>query len=124
MLGYLQKEKYSRNERRKPEPFESDLIDLKNNYNSNKRFRAKDTDEYVGIHNYQYLFPIGKGGFSKVWKVKEKRSNREYAVKEMQKARIIEKGSVTSVMNETSLHHQHALCLSKQGGVVYCDGLP
>lgn len=42
---------------------------------------------------------VGKGGFGKVWKVVEKASKKIYAMKEMQKVKIISKRSVHSVMN-------------------------
>ena len=46
---------------------------------------------------------MGKGGFGKVWKVREKGSGRICAMKEMQKAKIVAKRSVHSVMNEQAL---------------------
>lgn len=46
---------------------------------------------------------MGKGGFGKVWKVFEKSTNKVYAMKEMQKVKIISKRSVHSVMNEKNL---------------------
>ncbi len=46
------------------------------------------------------LLPIGKGGFGKVWKVADKRTRRVYAMKQMSKIKIINKKSVSSVMNE------------------------
>jgi serum/glucocorticoid-regulated kinase 2 len=46
---------------------------------------------------------IGIGGFGKVWKVKHKKSNISFAMKEMNKALIISKKSVNSVMNERAL---------------------
>lgn len=49
------------------------------------------------------IYPIGKGGFGKVWKVKCKKTNQIYAMKEMQKAKIINKKSINSVMNERML---------------------
>ena len=48
-------------------------------------------------------FCVGKGGFGKVWKVYEKNTNKLYAMKEMQKVKIISKRSVHSVMNEKKL---------------------
>ena len=54
-------------------------------------------------NSFEVLFPIGKGGFGKVWKVKCKKSNQIYAMKEMQKAKIINKKSINSVMNERTL---------------------
>ena len=43
---------------------------------------------------------VGKGGFGKVWRVERKKKNKEYAMKTMNKARIITKHSVKSVTNE------------------------
>ena len=42
---------------------------------------------------------VGKGGFGKVWKVVEKSAKKIYAMKEMQKVKIISKRSVHSVLN-------------------------
>ena len=56
---------------------------------------------YKSLFSYQYA--IGKGGFGKVWKAEMKRSNNLYAIKEMQKIRIINKRSVHSVMNERKI---------------------
>jgi serine/threonine protein kinase len=44
-------------------------------------------------------FVVGKGGFGKVWKVFDKSSNRVFAMKDMQKVKIVSKRSVHSVMN-------------------------
>jgi serine/threonine kinase 32 len=50
---------------------------------------------------------VGKGGFGKVWKVERKKApNQLYAMKEMSKARIINKRSVNSVINEMKLLKQ------------------
>lgn len=46
---------------------------------------------------------IGKGGFGKVWKVEYKKTKKLFAMKEMQKSKIISKRSVNSVMNERLL---------------------
>ena len=49
---------------------------------------------------------IGKGGFGKVWKIERKKFKTMYAMKEMSKARIVNKKSVNSVMNERKLLSQ------------------
>ena len=49
--------------------------------------------------DYTLIIPIGKGGFGKVWKVKEKKTTKILALKEMQKVKIVSKRSVQSVMN-------------------------
>ena len=48
---------------------------------------------------FEILYPIGKGGFGKVWKVQHKKNKQIYALKEMYKAKIIQKKSINSVMN-------------------------
>jgi serum/glucocorticoid-regulated kinase 2 len=60
-----------------------------------------------------FEYVIGRGGFGKVkktelttfkvWKVKMKKTNKYYAMKEMGKAKIITKRSTNSVMNERKL---------------------
>ena len=46
---------------------------------------------------------VGKGGFGRVWVVTYKDKKRYYALKEMSKARIIQKKSIKSVMNEKNI---------------------
>jgi protein kinase A len=62
-------------------------------------------DKRVGINKSQFKFHcmIGKGGFGKVWKIERKKFKTMYAMKEMSKARIVNKKSVLSVMNERKL---------------------
>lgn len=53
--------------------------------------------------SFNFHYAIGRGGFGKVWKVDLKRSKTMYALKEMQKLRVITKRSVHSVMNERKI---------------------
>jgi len=57
----------------------------------------------VSKSSFQYHFCVGKGGFGKVWKVERKKFKKDYAMKEMSKARILTKRSVKSVMNERQI---------------------
>ena len=52
---------------------------------------------------FNIIYPIGKGGFGKVWKVQYKKNNQVLAMKEMYKAKIIQKKSINSVMNQRTL---------------------
>lgn len=60
----------------------------------------------VNKAHFQFQFMIGKGGFSKVWKVERKKDRTAYALKEMSKARILVKRSVMSVLNERKILSQ------------------
>ncbi|CAG9317218.1 unnamed protein product [Blepharisma stoltei] len=71
----------------------------------NCNFRTENNDPSISLthHQFQFQYPIGKGGFGKVWRVVHKKTKIPYAMKEMQKRRIIHKKSVHSVMNERRL---------------------
>ena len=57
-------------------------------------------DENISKGHFSFLHVIGKGGFSKVWKVKHKKSKLKFALKEMIKSKILANKSLFSVMNE------------------------
>ena len=64
------------------------------------------TEEYqkeeihkISVNSFNLDFVVGKGGFGKVWKVYEKSTKKVYAMKQMQKVKIISKRSVHSVLN-------------------------
>lgn len=68
-------------------------------------FKKDDDLKNVGISkaNFHKHYVIGRGGYGKVWKVKYKKDEKQYAMKEMAKALIIAKRSVTSVLFERDL---------------------
>ena len=57
----------------------------------------------MGKNSFEVICPVGKGGFGKVWKVRCKKTGQIFAMKEMQKAKIINKKSINSVLNERTL---------------------
>ena len=71
-------------------------------------------DSQITLHDFHLLYPIGRGGFGRVWKVRLKRQynaktldirlqknkSRIFAMKEMSKAKISLKKSIKSVSNE------------------------
>ena len=58
---------------------------------------------------FEFLYIIGRGGFGKVWKVRLKKNNELLALKEMSKAKVIDRRSEISIMSErnllSKLHH-------------------
>ena len=52
------------------------------------------------IDDFEFMYVIGKGGYGKVWKVKDKITRKYFALKQMTKARILEEKSEISVLNE------------------------
>lgn len=67
------------------------------------RPETAETSSILSKLSFAYQYAIGRGGFGKVWKVEFKRTQTLYAMKEMQKLRVISKRSVHSVMNERKI---------------------
>jgi serine/threonine protein kinase len=65
-----------------------------------KSENEQDNIKKISKSDFAFEYVIGRGGFGKVWKVKQKKTKQLYAMKEMLKARVIAKRSVHSVMNE------------------------
>ena len=65
--------------------------------------------EEINRDSFDFLSVLGKGGFGKVWKVRNKKNFQEFAMKEMSKALVIEKNCVKSILYERDLlsnfHH-------------------
>ena len=57
----------------------------------------------VNKNYFEFLYIIGRGGFGKVWKVKLKKTNEYFALKEMSKTKIIDRRSERSIMSERTL---------------------
>ena len=71
----------------------------------NCQFKSSGDSSVASISksHFQISYAIGRGGFGKVWRCTYKKDKQQYAMKEMAKARVINKRSVASVMNELSL---------------------
>ena len=68
--------------------------------------KSKTEEEWTGaltLATFQLNYPIGKGGFGKVWSVQHCKTREMMALKEMNKGRVIAKRSVNSVQNERKL---------------------
>jgi serine/threonine protein kinase len=57
----------------------------------------------IGLNDFEMKYPIGRGGFGRVWKVYHKKTSQLFAMKEMRKDLIVAKRSVGSIMNERRL---------------------
>ncbi|OMJ78590.1 hypothetical protein SteCoe_21570 [Stentor coeruleus] len=57
----------------------------------------------ISVNDFESKYPIGRGGFGRVWKVIHKKSGQLFAMKEMRKDLIVSKRSVNSIMNERRL---------------------
>ena len=57
----------------------------------------------VNSSDFEFLYIIGRGGFGKVWRVKSKKTNKHYALKQMSKLKIIDKKSIKSINSERDL---------------------
>lgn len=79
------------------------LFFLRKENNSRSSTRPDSSDAIVSKNSFKYLYPIGKGGFGRVWKVEMRRTKQLFAMKEMDKLRVITKRSVHSVMNERKI---------------------
>ena len=62
--------------------------------------------EKIDRNSFHIISLIGAGGFSKVWEVKWKKNGKLFAMKEMSKARIIDRKSVKSVVAEREILSQ------------------
>lgn len=79
---------------------------------SSPRFKSIHTPIIIMSVNrnyFEFKYIIGRGGFSKVWKVLFKKTHKHYAMKEMSKVKIIERKSEKSIRTErdflSKLHH-------------------
>ena len=66
-------------------------------------------EEKVNKSSFDFINIIGRGGFGKVWKVYSRKYKKVFAMKEMSKAKIIDKRSEKSVKSERDMlelmHH-------------------
>jgi len=58
---------------------------------------------WISLDDFKLKHTIGKGGFGKVWKVQRKKDSQIFAMKILNKLKIMHKHSVNSVMNERRL---------------------
>ena len=65
-------------------------------------------DMVLSRHLFDFKYPFGRGGFGKVYRASNEKLKhdpiREFAIKEMEKARVIAKKGVEGVLNELKLH--------------------
>ena len=71
--------------------------------NINNQLQHGNIIEIINRNSFQILSLIGVGGFSKVWEVKWKKNGLPFAMKEMSKAKIIDRKSVNLIMLERDI---------------------
>lgn len=76
---------------------------VEKNILEDKDSSIKTTNIQINRSHFEFLNIIGKGGFGKVWKVQIKKYKTFYAMKEMSKAKIIDKNSDRSIRWEREL---------------------
>ena len=76
---------------------------------NNTKCSSTDSKPNLNKNMFEFKYIIGKGGFGKVWRVRYKKTNEYFALKEMSKKKIIDKKSEKSINNEriflSKLHH-------------------
>ena len=72
-------------------------------HNPKSNMNVIHTIELVTRNSFEFLHLIGRGGFSKVWKVKWKKTGEIFALKEMSKPRIIDKKCESTILLERGL---------------------
>ena len=73
------------------------------NHNPKSNNKIIHSIELVTRNSFEFLYLIGRGGFSKVWKVKWKKTGTIFALKEMSKPRIIDKKCESTILLERDL---------------------
>ena len=74
-----------------------------NDNNENKNKIVGNNIEKIDRNSFNIISLIGAGSFSKVWEVKWKKNGKAFAMKEMSKARVIDRKSVKSVIAERDI---------------------
>ena len=74
-----------------------------NNNDNNIQSNNKPPYTQVNKNSFEYIEIIGRGGFSKVWKVYDKRDKKVYALKQLSKVKIIDTHSESSVIAERDM---------------------
>lgn len=68
-----------------------------------KKKTAKILPDILQRQTFDFNMIVGRGGFGEVWIVNIKNQKRFYALKKMNKAKILMKKSVESIINENEI---------------------
>ena len=61
------------------------------------------TEKQISRNHFKFIKIVGRGGFGKVWKIKKKSNDQKMAIKVMSKVLILQKNSISSVLNEQKI---------------------
>ena len=79
-------------------------ISISGNLNNNNKINSNKNDfGKLNRDMFKFNYIIGKGGFGKVWQVVYRKTKEKYALKEMSKAKIIDKNNQKFINNELTL---------------------
>ena len=81
----------------------TNLSHISINYKNESKSKINKSKFIVGKNHFEFLYVIGRGGFGKVWKVKLKKTNEFFALKEMSKLKIVDRRSEESIKSERNL---------------------
>ena len=74
-----------------------------NQANTQKLTLVQNTIEEINRNSFDFISLIGLGGYSKVWKIRWKKKNTLFALKEISKARVLDKKNTPAILLEREL---------------------
>lgn len=64
---------------------------------------SENASKFITVRQFKFIKVIGRGGFGRVWRVRNKLTDKIYAMKVMQKLKVFDKNSMICISNERKL---------------------